>query len=93
MSRQSCLPALQLKAGLVPEQTSDSIHLGRTKPITLHRNFSCIKSIWLFTFHVLLLQVDAERSYHQNAADILNKLHDEVHGFHIKTKFIFSLPL
>jgi hypothetical protein len=93
MSRQSCLPALQLKTGLAPEQTSDSIHFGRTKSITLHMNFSCIKSIWLFTPHVLPLQVDAERSYHQNATDILNKLHDEVHGFHIKMRFIFSLPL
>jgi hypothetical protein len=40
---------------------------------------------------VLLLQVDAERAYHQNAADILNKLHDEVHSFHIKMRFISSV--
>jgi hypothetical protein len=26
------------------------------------------------------LQVDAERTYHQTVADILNKLHDEVHN-------------
>ncbi|XP_062216113.1 SH3 domain-containing protein 2-like isoform X3 [Phragmites australis] len=30
------------------------------------------------TFDRLLAMVDAERAYHQNAADILNKLHDEV---------------
>lgn len=27
------------------------------------------------------LQVDAERTYHQTVADILNKLHDEVHNY------------
>ncbi|XP_062210708.1 SH3 domain-containing protein 2-like [Phragmites australis] len=30
------------------------------------------------TFERLLAMVDAERAYHQNAADILNKLHDEM---------------
>ncbi|XP_062216110.1 SH3 domain-containing protein 2-like isoform X1 [Phragmites australis] len=30
------------------------------------------------TFDRLLAMVDAERAYHQNAADILNKLHDEM---------------
>ncbi|KAG8074385.1 hypothetical protein GUJ93_ZPchr0006g43297 [Zizania palustris] len=35
------------------------------------------------TFDRLLAMVDAERAYHQNAADILNKLHDEmVHAKH-----------
>ncbi|VAI07376.1 unnamed protein product [Triticum turgidum subsp. durum] len=30
------------------------------------------------TFDRLLAMVDAERTYHQNVADILNKLHDEI---------------
>jgi hypothetical protein len=30
------------------------------------------------TYERLLAMVDAERAYHQNAADILNKLHDEM---------------
>uniref|UniRef100_A0A0A9DDW6 SH3 domain-containing protein n=1 Tax=Arundo donax TaxID=35708 RepID=A0A0A9DDW6_ARUDO len=30
------------------------------------------------TFDHLLAMIDAERAYHQNAADILNKLHDEM---------------
>ncbi|TVU47635.1 hypothetical protein EJB05_07241 [Eragrostis curvula] len=35
------------------------------------------------TYERLLAMVDAERAYHQNAADILNKLHDEmVHAKH-----------
>ncbi|CAN6295643.1 unnamed protein product [Urochloa humidicola] len=36
------------------------------------------------TYERLLAMVDAERTYHQNAADILNKLHDEM--LHAKHK-------